>query len=93
MQHHWQRDSTTPVILITDGVKELRGGLSLAELLDRLRREQRAEQPVRTVTIALGTQADANALQQVGQATGGRTYVVRSRPSSSPSPAGCSNPG
>jgi Ca-activated chloride channel family protein len=77
MQRHWQPESSNAVLLITDGVNELNGGLSLAELLDRLRREQRADQPVQIVTIGLGTQADADALQQVAQVTGGRTYVVR----------------
>jgi Ca-activated chloride channel family protein len=77
MQRHWQSDSSNAVLLITDGVNELNGGLSLAELLDRLRREQRADQPVQIVTIALGTQADAGALRQVAQVTGGRTYVVQ----------------
>jgi Ca-activated chloride channel family protein len=77
MQQHWQPDSSNAVILITDGVNERGGGLSLPELLDRLRREQRPEQPVQIVTIALGTQADADALRLVSQVTGGRTYVVR----------------
>jgi Ca-activated chloride channel family protein len=77
MQRHWQPDSSNAVLLITDGVNELNGGLSLAQLLDRLRREQRADQPVQIVTITLGTQADADALQRVAQVSGGRTYVVR----------------
>ena len=77
MQRHWQPGSSNAVLLITDGVNELNGGLSLAGLLERLRAEQRPDQPVQIVTIALGTDADAGALQQVAQATGGRTYVIR----------------
>ncbi len=79
MQRHWQPDSSNAVILITDGVNEMNGdaGLTLGELLDRLRREQRADQPVQIVTIALGTEAEAGPLQQIAQVTGGRTYVVR----------------
>lgn len=77
MQQHWQPNSTNAVLLITDGANELNGGLSLTELVSRLSREERADQPVQVVSIAVGPQADAASLQQIAQATGGRTFVVR----------------
>jgi Ca-activated chloride channel family protein len=77
MQQRWQPNSTNAVILITDGKNELDGGLSLATLVSRLTREQRPDRPVQVVSIAVGPEADAVALQQISKATGGRTFVVR----------------
>jgi Ca-activated chloride channel family protein len=77
MQEHWQSNSTNAVLLITDGANELNGGLSLADLVSRLTRERRADQPVQVVGIAVGPQADAASLQRIAEATDGRTFVVR----------------
>jgi Ca-activated chloride channel family protein len=79
MQQHWQANSTNAVLLITDGANDLPGGggLSLAQLLSRLAAEQQADRPVQVISIAVGPEADAAALQQVSQATGGRTFVAR----------------
>jgi hypothetical protein len=77
MQSHWAPNSSNTVLLITDGANEYPGGLTLADLLSKLTKEQRADQPVQVVCIAVGPDADAASLQQVSQATGGRTFVAR----------------
>jgi Ca-activated chloride channel family protein len=77
MQQRWQPNSTNAVLLITDGKNELQGGLSLATLVGNLAREQRRDKPVQIVSIAVGPEADAEALRQISKATGGRTFVAR----------------
>jgi Ca-activated chloride channel family protein len=79
MQKHWQANSTNAVLLITDGANDLPdgGGLSLTQLLARLTSEQQADRPVQVISIAVGPEADAAALQQISQATGGRTFVAK----------------
>jgi Ca-activated chloride channel family protein len=77
MQNRWQPNSTNAVLLITDGANEYPGGLDLGGLLDRLKNEGRPDQPVPVIAIAVGPEADAAALQQISQATGGRTFVEK----------------
>jgi Ca-activated chloride channel homolog len=76
MQQRWAPNSSNAVLLITDGVNETDGGISLSELLNRLRREQRPDRPVQIISIALGTSADAGALKQISAATGGPSFVI-----------------
>jgi len=78
MQKHWQANSTNAVLLITDGANDLPGGgLTLDQLLTRLTGEQQADRPVQVISIAVGPEADAAALQQISQVTGGRTFVAK----------------
>jgi Ca-activated chloride channel homolog len=77
MQKQWQPNATNVVLLVTDGANELDGGLDLPGLVDRLRHEQRADRPVQIISIAVGSEADANALQQISAATGGHILLAR----------------
>jgi Ca-activated chloride channel family protein len=66
------------VVLLTDGINDdPGGGISRAELLQRLKAEQRKDQPVRIITIAYGANADAASLKLISQATGGLAFVSR----------------
>jgi Ca-activated chloride channel homolog len=66
------------VVLLTDGINDdPTGGIDKAELLRRLKAEQRKDRPVRIVTIAYGANADARTLKQISDATGGLAYVSR----------------
>jgi Ca-activated chloride channel family protein len=77
LQNHWRPNATNAVILVTDGKNELNGGLDLGGLVDRLKRERRTDKPVPIFCIAVGSAADANALQQIAGATGGHTLMAR----------------
>ncbi len=79
MQKHWQANSTNAVLLITDGANDLPGGggMTLSQLLARLTAEQQPDRPVQVISIAVGPEADAGALQQISQVTGGRTFVAK----------------
>jgi Ca-activated chloride channel family protein len=77
LQNRWRPNATNAVILVTDGANELNGGLDLRGLVDRLKREQRADKPVQIACIAVGSEADAKAMQQIAQATGGHMLLAR----------------
>jgi Ca-activated chloride channel family protein len=77
MQGRWQPNGTNAVLLITDGANEYQGGLDLNQLLDKLTSEGHSDRPVPVISIAVGPEADAAALQQISQATGGRTFAAK----------------
>jgi hypothetical protein len=79
MQKHWQPNSTNAVLVITDGTNDLPGGggLSLPGLLGKLTAEHQADKPINVIGIAVGPEADAGALQQISQASGGRTFIAK----------------
>jgi hypothetical protein len=61
-------------VLITDGENEDDAGIQLQPLLDTLRAEADPARPVKVVGIALGPDADLDALEQIADATGGAAY-------------------
>jgi len=78
MQSKWQPNATNAVILITDGKDEFAtNGMSRQELMDRLTRESLPDKPTIIIGIAVGPEADADALGQMSKITGGRTFVAR----------------
>lgn len=65
------------VVLLTDGKNEYPQGLSLTELLTRLRSLADPARPVPIITIGVGDEADVATLRQISAVTGGKTYVVQ----------------
>jgi Ca-activated chloride channel homolog len=77
MQQAWQPNAQNVLVVMTDGKNEDDQGLNLAALLQRLGGAARADRPLPIIGIAVGPEADANALQQISRTTGGRTFVAR----------------
>jgi Ca-activated chloride channel family protein len=77
MQKAWQPSAQNVLVVITDGRNEDDAGLTLPDLVQRLRAAVRADQPLQFVGIAVGPEADAEALKQISTVTGGRTFVAR----------------
>jgi Ca-activated chloride channel homolog len=74
-------DRLNLVVLFTDGRNDdPGGGLTLPQLLQRLREGQQDDRKVRILTFGYGPDADLAALRQISQATGGALFV-------SPNPA------
>lgn len=73
----WQPNSANIIVVITDGANERARGLSLPQLLDRLASAVRADRPIQVIGIAVGPEADADALEQIAGTTGGRVVVAR----------------
>jgi Mg-chelatase subunit ChlD len=64
------------VVLLTDGQNDYSGGLTLTQLLTKLRSLADPARPVPILTIGIGNQADIATLRQISAVTGGKTYVV-----------------
>jgi Ca-activated chloride channel family protein len=72
----WRKDQQNILVVLTDGKNEDTSGLSLAELVRRLKTARSPDRPVTVILIAYGVDADVPALNQAAAATGGRTYVA-----------------
>ena len=67
------------VVVMTDGANDdPNGGLSLDQLLARLKKEYNPQRPVKIVTIAIGSKADPEALRKIAKATDGLSYTTAS---------------
>ncbi|MGY1709436.1 VWA domain-containing protein [Geodermatophilus sp. SYSU D00758] len=62
------------VLVVTDGTNEDANGIALEELLSTLESEADPERPVKVIGVALGPDADQEALQQIADVTGGAAY-------------------
>ena len=62
------------VVIVTDGKDEDDGTIGLPTLLQTLSSEVDASRPVKVIGIALGPDADMDALKQIATATGGAAY-------------------
>lgn len=74
---HYKPDNENSVVLMTDGANTDPANSSLPALIAALKAQFDSKRPVNINTIALGADADVNALKQISAATGGRTYIVR----------------
>jgi len=64
------------VVLLTDGRNEYPSGLSLSQLLTKLRSLVDPARPVPILTIGVGADADIATLRQISATTGGKAYQV-----------------
>lgn len=64
------------VVVLTDGHNDDANSITLEALLSTLKAEADPERPIRVVTIGISSDADANSLQQIADATGGSAHVA-----------------
>ena len=62
------------VLILTDGMNDDQGSISLDGLISTLTAEQDANRPVPVISIAFGPDSDVQALSQISKATGGAAY-------------------
>jgi Ca-activated chloride channel homolog len=75
IKEHYVPDRLNLVVIMTDGRNDdPDGGISLSQLLQRLREGQRDDRKVRILTFAFGANADAAALGKISEATGGALF-------------------
>jgi Ca-activated chloride channel family protein len=68
-------DRLNLVVLLTDGRNDdPSGGISLEQLVQRLRAGQSDDRKVRILSFAYGKDADVGALDQISKATGGAVF-------------------
>jgi Ca-activated chloride channel family protein len=77
MQRAWQPDAQNLLVVVTDGKDEDHEGRSLPQLLDALGEAVQPDRPLPVIALAVGPEADAAALEQVTEVTGGRTVIAR----------------
>jgi hypothetical protein len=65
------------VLILSDGMNDDLGSISLDGLLSTLAAEQDAARPVPVISIAFGPDSDVEALSQISKATGGAAYESR----------------
>jgi Ca-activated chloride channel family protein len=75
---HYSPNRSNSVVLMTDGSNLDPDFPDLSTLLAALRRQFNPKKPVSIITVALGDNADVNALQQISAVTKGRSYVAHS---------------
>jgi hypothetical protein len=64
------------VVLLTDGINDDPGSISLPALVAKLKAGQ-GDRPVQVITIAYGADAATGPLAQIAQATGGLPFISR----------------
>lgn len=76
MVEDYDPDYVNSIVVFTDGKNDNpNGGLTLNQLLKKLDDSYDAKRPVRVITIGMG-EADADALQQISDETGGTSYIA-----------------
>jgi len=76
----WDPTRVNSVVILTDGQNDDPHGLSLDQLLAKLRALSDPAQPIAVITVGMGPSADASVLEKISRATGGKSYIAR-RPS------------
>ena len=77
MREQWRPDALNMLMVITDGKDEIASGRTLPQLLEELAEAVEPDRPLPIIALAVGPEADADALRQITEVTGGRTIVAR----------------
>jgi len=70
----WQPDRINALVLVTDGINDDPGSLTLQQLIARLKQERDPERPIGIIAIAYGADAQIGILKQITDVTGGAAY-------------------
>lgn len=73
----WQPDRINALVLVTDGINDDPGSLTLEQLISRLKAERDPQRPVGIIAIAYGADADLKVLKQITAVTGGAAYASK----------------
>ncbi len=76
--HDYQPGDANTLIVLTSGVDDAPGDMSLGRLLSRLRALYNPNKRVEIVALQFGTAGDYPALKQIAGITGGLAYLIRS---------------
>ena len=77
MRAGWDPTKVNAVLILSDGMNDDQGSISLDDLLKTLKAEQDPSHPVPVVSIAFGPDSDVDALAAISKATGGAAYRSR----------------
>ena len=77
VKQDWDPTRVNSVVILTDGQNDDRHGLTLDQLLARLKALSDPAQPIPVITVGMGPSADAAVLDKISRATGGKSYIAR----------------
>jgi Ca-activated chloride channel family protein len=77
MRSSYDPSRVNTVLVLSDGMNDDMGSISLDQLLSTLATEQDPTRPVPVISIAFGPDSDIDALSRISSATGGATYESR----------------
>jgi hypothetical protein len=77
MRAAWDPAKVNAVLILSDGMNDDQGSISLDDLLKTLSAEQTPGRPVPVISIAFGPDSDVQALSEISKATGGAAYQSR----------------
>jgi hypothetical protein len=75
VQQNYDPARVNSVLILSDGMNDDVGSISLDTLLSTLNKEKDPNRPVPVISIAFGPDSDVDALDQISKATGGAAYV------------------
>ncbi|MER7005258.1 VWA domain-containing protein [Dactylosporangium sp. NPDC000555] len=76
VQQGWDPGRGNSVVVVTGGLNNNPGGLSLDALISSLQKAERADQPVQIIIIGVGTGVNEAEMQRIVDATGGAVFVA-----------------
>ena len=77
VKQDWDPTRVNSVVLLTDGQNDDQQGLTLDQLLAKLKALSDPAQPISVITVGMGPDADAKVLDQISRVTGGKSYIAR----------------
>ena len=77
VQQNYDPARVNSVLILSDGMNDDVGSISLETLLSTLNAEKDPNRPVPVISIAFGPDSDVDALGQISKATGGAAYVSK----------------
>ncbi len=77
MRAAWDPTKVNAVLILSDGMNDDQGSITLDDLLKTLAAEQDPGRPVPVISIAFGPDSDVQSLAAISKATGGAAYQSR----------------
>jgi hypothetical protein len=75
-RRNWEPGKLNVVVVLTDGDNDDPAGIGRDELMRRLAADADPARPVPIIGLAIGPDVDPRPLEDIGRATGGRSFVV-----------------
>jgi hypothetical protein len=80
VQDGWQAGVSNSVVIYTDGKNDNPGGLTKAQLVEKMTKLRDPKRPVRMIIIGIGTEVDPSELEAITKASGSGGVFVASDP-------------
>jgi hypothetical protein len=72
----WDPDRVNDLVIITDGRNEDPGGLTLDQLVGKLKAINNPDQPIQVIILGIGTEVSEPELKRITATTGGEVFLA-----------------